>query len=147
MSRPRYLRPAYLRVVAGELWAVDELGRDAVDISAHCRSLGRRPTEHDSYARYWLNTWVGGEGRWSSSIEERSDGRARLVGDWPDSCIEITFDWARLPGWRLRRRVRLFDELGRSTPPEYSDTHLFEDLASGGVPDRPADRADCILDV
>jgi hypothetical protein len=73
--------------------------------------------------------------------------RADVVGAWPETTLEITFDWAPLPGLRLRRRLPLFDELGRHTPPEYSDVHLMEDLATGTVPPVPADDTGRVLDV
>jgi hypothetical protein len=62
------------------------------------------------------------------------DGQARLVGSWPDTELEWTFALATRPGLRLRRRVPLYDELGRVSEPEHASIHLMEDLDTGGVP-------------
>jgi len=34
--------------------------------------------------------------------------------------LEWTFDWPSRPGVRIRRKVRLFDELGRIQEPKYA---------------------------
>ncbi|WNV74903.1 hypothetical protein [Geodermatophilus sp. DSM 44513] len=122
------------------------LPADSVDVTAHCRPLGPRPVDHDSYARFWLRTWADASGAVRPVEEGVSGGHAQLVGRWPETTIEVTFDWAGRPGVRLRRRVRLFDELGRHTPPEHSTAHLAEDLATGRVPEARGVSAGGVLD-
>jgi hypothetical protein len=118
--------------VSGEITEV--LAADALDVAKHCRVLGPPPADLRSYANYWLRYWAVGDGLVEPLVENMTNARAELVGDWPSTRIEVTFDWASYPGIRLRRRLPLFDELGRHTPPELSRLHLAEDLVSGGPP-------------
>lgn len=58
--------------------------------------------------------------------------------------VDVCFE--PFPGLVLRRRVPLFDELGRIEQPEYASVYLMEDLATGAVP--PASEAhNGILDI
>lgn len=125
--------------------AVRETAASAVDVTQHRRPLGPPPADLTSSTRYWLRYWADEAGAVEPAEEGMSDGRAQVVGEWPGTAIEITFDWNRRPGLRLRRRLHLFDELGRHTPPEYSDVHLMEDLATDQVPP-PGDAVDGVLD-
>ena len=110
----------------------------SLDISAQVRLA--RPIEIDSYlsamiARYPVPDLTG----------VVADG-ARLVGAWPDTRLEWTFTHPSRPGITLRRRLALFDDLGRICEPEYCDIHLMEDLDTGGLP--PAgDARDGVLDI
>ncbi len=75
-----------------------------------------------------------------------TDATTTLDGPWPDTHLQWTFRWAARPGLILRRRVRLYDELGRPAPLEYAAIHLMEDLETGAVP--PSSEAcDGILDI
>jgi hypothetical protein len=140
--------PAAVLAVDPGSGAVRELlPPDSVDISAHIRRLGDPPADEDSYVRFWLRTWAAEDGDVAPVAQGMSRGRAELTGTWPGTTLEITFDWAPLPGWRLRRRLPLFDELGRPTPPEYSGVHLGEDLATGGVPAVPPGATGGVLDL
>lgn len=99
-----------------------------------------RPVDADSYlaamlARYPVPDLTGVD-----------DADARLVGEWPDTVLEWTFTHPSRAGLVLRRRLRLFDPLGRIQEPEYCDVHLMEDLDTGELP--PPDRArGAILDI
>lgn len=138
---------AVLRVDPAAAVAIEILPADSVDVSAHRRPLGAPPADADSYARYWLRYWAAEDGTVRSVSTGMTDGRAELVGEWPRTAIEVTFDWVARPGRRLRRRLPLFDELGRHTPPEDSDIHLTEDLATGGVPTPPDGATGGFLDL
>jgi hypothetical protein len=129
----------------GELTEV--LGAAWVDIAEHCRPLSAPPADLRSYTRYWLRNWADETGHVVPAYDGMSEGRAELVGAWPAIAVEITFNWDQRPGVRMRRRLALFDELGRHTPPEYSDVHLTEDLATGQVPPASPDLRDGVLDV
>jgi hypothetical protein len=123
------------------------IGADTVDISAHLRPQGDPPPDVESYVRYWARYWGDDDGRVAPMTERMRNARVEVTGTWPDTALEITFDWTPLPGWRVRRRLRLFDELGRPTPPEYSDVHLGEDLATGKIPPVPPGAAGGVLDL
>jgi hypothetical protein len=123
------------------------LAADSVDVSAHLRPPGDPPADADSYVRYWARYWGDVDGRVAPVTGRMRNGRVEVTGAWPETALEITFDWAPLPGWRLRRRLPLFDELGRPTPPEYSDVHLGEDLATGKIPPVPPGAAGGVLDL
>ncbi len=62
--------------------------------------------------------------------------------------LEWTFDWPSRPGVRIRRKVRLFDELGRaaSRNPSTPQIHLEETLAIRNMPPTTAAR-DGIIDI
>ncbi|PRY18368.1 hypothetical protein [Kineococcus rhizosphaerae] len=112
----------------------------SVDVAEHVRPLAPRPLEAGSYVRQVLAAngrlgefWRTDEG-FSPLIEGMSAARARLVGDWPDTVLEWTFEHPDRPGVRLRRRTRLFDELGRITPPDTAAVEAVEDFQTGQVP-------------
>ncbi|WP_432505684.1 hypothetical protein [Kineococcus arenarius] len=115
-----------------------------VDISAGCWPLVPRPVDADSY----LHRVLAEFGSLSAHVLGTSgghtlDGRdvldARLLGQWPRVRLEWTFGHTSRPGLVLRRRVELFDEVGRTAYPEYADVALTEDLDTGRIP--PAGRA------
>lgn len=125
---------------------------DSVDITGHCWPLVAQPEEADSYVaqqvsssaldRYWQHEDVSVRSlaRGMTAVATRADG------SWPETLLEWSFAHPARPGLRLRRRVPLFDELGRIEEPEYPDINLTEDLATGNVP--PAELArDGVLDV
>jgi len=126
---------------------------DTVDITEHCWPLVPRPLDADSYAARVLAAnssldtyWQAEDGTRGPLTDGMSDTRTTLHGEWPDTCLEWTFAIERYPGLRLRRRVPLFDELGRIVPPELAAIHLMEDIDTCVLP--PASEArDGILDV
>ena len=132
-------QPGALVAVDPGTGAVTEaLAAGSVDVAAYCRPPGPAPADLRSYTRFWLRYWADEAGVVEPFESGMSNARVELVDDWPSTTVEVTFDWAPRPGVRLRRRVPLFDELGRHTPPEYSSLHLGEDLATGQVPPAPA---------
>ena len=116
------------------------LSGDEVDISDLCWPLVPRPLDADSYAQQVLASWSRmdrywqGPDGWHPLTSGVSGSRARLVGDWPATRVEFTFDYAPRPGVRLRRYIALFDELGAIDDPEYADIGLMEDLDTERVP-------------
>jgi hypothetical protein len=60
--------------------------------------------------------------------------------------VELTFTRHTRPGLTLRRRLRLFDEVGRIIRPDFALVHVDETLATNQIP--PASAAqDGFLDL
>jgi len=141
-DEPGLLRPGVDLLTVQRNGDVSPLLRaGSVDISDHVRPLMPRPLEAGSYVRQVLATngrlgeyWRTDEGFYPL-IEGMTAVRARLVGDWPDTLLEWTFEHPDRPGVRLRRRIPLFDEVGRITPPDTAAVTLMEDFQTGQVPD------------
>ena len=145
--RPAPATPAPVEVVAldphgGGVTVL--LPGDAVDLTGRGWPLGPRPLDADSYAAHVLRTHAAPGG--GSLGTGTSDVRVRLDGAWPDTVLEWSFRHDRRPGLRLRRRVPLFDELGRIAPPHFAGVHLDEDLATDDLPPAAAAR-DGVLEV
>ncbi|NAZ74303.1 hypothetical protein GTQ99_02535 [Kineococcus sp. T13] len=116
----------------------------SVDISEHCRPLRPRPLEADSYARQVLQEVQDRAGR-LQQVGAR-DLEHRLEGSWPHTVLELTMSVLERSGVRLRRRVPLFDELGRILGPQYPDAHLVDQYQAHMLP--PLSQArDGFLDV
>lgn len=109
-----------------------------VDIGDGCWPLCSRPLDAGSYATQVLADHSGLDESWRSIGSTPSSGprdmRTTLVGEWPDTLLQWTFRSAVRPGVLLRRRMRLYDELGRRDPPEFADVALMEDLDTGALP-------------
>lgn len=99
------------------------LGADTVDITELCWPLVPRPVEANSYTAQILarnsslqQYWHGDDG-----VRPLAGGMTevttRLYGQWPHTHLEWTFRWTQRPGLTLRRRVPLYDELGRLAHP------------------------------
>lgn len=115
-----------------------------LDVTALGWPLPPRPVELRSYLREVMARHGRSVVR-RPSVDVMSEVRTRLVGPWPDTHLEWTFRLERRPGVRLRRRVALFDDLGRVQEPEYAIVTLDEDLATWRIP--PLDLArDGVLD-
>ncbi|WP_337061775.1 hypothetical protein [Kineococcus sp. G2] len=122
-----------------------------VDISTGCWPIVPRPVDVDSYLQRVLAEFgslsahtLGTSG--GHTLDGRDVVDARLLGQWPRVRLEWTFGHTSRPGLVLRRRVELFDEVGRKAYPEYADVALMEDLDTGRIP--PADQAqDGVLDM
>lgn len=119
------------------------LSADSVDITGLGWPLAPRPVEADSYTAQILarnsslqQYWHGDDGV-QPLVHGMTEVTTRLDGQWPDTHLEWTFHWTHRPGPTLRRRVPLYDELGRLAPPEYADIHLMEDLDTGAIPIAP----------
>ena len=143
--RPAPTAPAPAEVVAldprsGALAVL--LPGDAVDVTGLGWPLGPRPLDADSYVAQVLRTHDDGGSLGSGT----SEVVVRVVGAWPDTALEWSFLHDSRRGLLLRRRVPLFDELGRVTPPQYAGVHLDEDLATGALPPAAAAR-DGVLEV
>jgi hypothetical protein len=131
---------------------------DGVDVTDGCWPVSSRPLDLDSYlaqvlARnstletYWHADPDDGEaGEVRPLAEGLSDVRTALVDEWPRTQLEWTFSFARYPGLTLRRRIPLFDELGRADPPQFATIHLVEDLDTMNLP-AASEARDGVLDV
>lgn len=113
---------------------------DAVEITDRCWPLVRRPIEADSYAAQVLASnssiheyWHGDDGV-QPLVEGMSEVTTRLDGQWPHTHLEWTFRWNQRPGVLIRRRVPLYDELGRPSPPRSADISLMEALHTRSMP-------------
>jgi len=115
----------------------------SVDITDGCWPLEPRPADAGSYAEQVLATNAG---LGPPMIPDLAGITAALVGEWPDTLLQWTFGLDRYPGLALRRRVPLFDELGRIDPPTYAAVHLMEDLATRPLPP-PTQARDGVLDI
>ena len=153
VARPGPGRPVELLALSPAAGTVTTLlGAGAVDITELCWPLVPRPVEADSYAMQVLARNSSAERYWNDGGQVKplargmSEVSTRLDGAWPDTHLEWTFRWTQRPGLTLRRRVPLFDELGRLAPPEFADIHLMEDLETGAIPVAAASR-DGILDI
>ncbi|MCI2237744.1 hypothetical protein MN205_04480 [Kineococcus sp. TRM81007] len=124
-----------------------------LDVGDGCWPLLPRPPEADSYARQVLHSWSRLDTYWRGPRGSQplalglSHPWVRLVGEWPHTHLECTFDTTRYPGLRVRRRLALFDEVGAiALDAEDAAVALMEDLEAGELP--PAERArDGVLDV
>lgn len=105
---------------------------DGIDVSAHRLPLPAAPPPQarphaESRLAWFAEVWRDG-------FADMTDVDVALVGRWPDTAVEVTFGHHLFPGGRLRRRVALFDELGRPADVEYSDIGLMEDLDTADLP-------------
>lgn len=123
------------------------LAGNSVDVTERCWPLVSRPLDADSYCRQVLaanrsidDYWQDSDGARTPLSDGISHAQTRLAGTWPDTCLEWTFAFEPYPGLVLRRRVPLFDELGRVSNPEYASVYLMEDLDTGALP--PASAAE-----
>lgn len=142
-QRRPYARPSpvtLLRVRRDTGATETVLAPDAVDVGDLCWPLPARPVDAEDRAASWQGRfadldhyWTRPDGTTTPVAAGFSNGRAELVGDWPDTCLHVTFDHASRPGQRLRRVVPLFDELGRPTFVDYVPIHLMEALDTGGL--------------
>ncbi len=72
--------------------------------------------------------WRGADGVTVPLSIGLTEPRIDVVGEWPDTRVEVTFRHPILPSGRLRRTLRVFDEAGRILLHPYAAIHLMEDL-------------------
>jgi len=118
------------------------LAAESFDITDRCRPLGPRPLDACSYAAQVLAAAAD----LAPHVDGLTDSSVRLHGDWPRTTLERTFRMRTYPGLLLRRRVPLFDELGRLAPPVHEAVQLIEDLDTDDLPPSAAAR-DGVLDL
>lgn len=114
---------------------------DGVDISAHCRPI-ERPHEGliasttSDYAGIgnYLRKAMTGAGGPTPGVDGVSDAEVALIGQWPDTYLQLMFRHDYYPDVVLRRRIRLFDEFGMPASDDSATENLAEDLLAGGVP-------------
>lgn len=136
-----YLPPAPAAVVRldARTGALETLLPPAsLDITPRCWPLPSRPPDPTAYEGHWRTVLVD-DGLTADGTRIPPHRQAVLVGRWPDSEVHLLFTSYRHPGLRLRRKVRLYDELGRAVSPDYASHHLDEALASGAEPYRTDD--------
>lgn len=145
-----YTRPGattLVRVDPGTGDATTVLPAGSIDITDQSWPLGPAPVDADDYSAYWLaamtDPMTDPDRPLATGVR---NGKAALVGSWPDTEIHLTFDLDSHPGTRLRRVVPLHDELGRPTPPDHAITHLWEQIETRQLP-LPFDSGTGYLDV
>lgn len=114
---------------------------DGVDISAHRRPI-ERPDEGlvnsttSVYAEIgnYLREDLTGTGGRVASMDGVSDVEVDLIGQWPDTYLQLMLRHEYYPDVVLRRRIRLFDEFGLPASNDGATEDLEEDLLAGGVP-------------
>ncbi|WP_328291590.1 hypothetical protein OG218_02320 [Kineococcus sp. NBC_00420] len=152
LHRREFLAPCVVVLRAGVEQVQVWLASNDVDISDLCWPLLPRPLDADSYAQQVLARWQRmdrfwpGRDGWHPLVYGLSGSRARLVGDWPGTQVEFTFDYASRPGVRLRRSIALFDEVGAFASREHADIKLAYDLDNERLPP-VEDARDGYLDV
>lgn len=73
--------------------------------------------------------------------------RIDVVGDWPRTRVEVSFQYSHhYPDGRLRRVVPVFDDAGRAIPATYGSIHLMEDLHTAALPE-PSGARDGVLTI
>ncbi|BBE22196.1 hypothetical protein MN0502_10790 [Arthrobacter sp. MN05-02] len=98
--------------------------------------------EFDRLESYWRTP--GGE--MVPLSDGVADARVDVVGDWPQTQVEVSFIHPHYRQGRLRRTYRVFDDAGRVKSWQYASIHLMEDLDTGALP--PAkDARNTMLDI
>ncbi|WP_328812456.1 hypothetical protein [Rhodococcus sp. NBC_00297] len=107
-----------------------------VDITDHCRPVGPRPLDHDSYVAFCVR-------RIDRMIRagKATGFRASYVGDWPSGQLHIAFEHDDYPGLTLVARRNLYDEFGvrLDDVTDYIAVELLEQAGTRAYP--AADRA------
>jgi len=130
------------------------LAGDTVDITDRCRALiaqdedtrtghpTRERDQHGDLQAYWHQS----DGTTTPLADGVTDATVTVHGGWPDTVLQFTCHHPSRPGLLLRRRVGLFDELGRPVDTPLAAILLRETLDTGLAP--PAgDAHNGILDV
>jgi hypothetical protein len=145
---------ALIRVRAADGAVETVLPADGLDVSESCWPLPAPPVDAADFTEFWKRRfadldhyWTHADGRVTPLADGLSGSRVEVFGAWPDTALHITFDHAERPGRRLRRIVPLFDELGRSIPPEHAEVHLMETLDTEDLPDHRAARDSDYVDI
>ncbi|WP_208739934.1 hypothetical protein [Arthrobacter agilis] len=86
--------------------------------------------EFDRLESYWRTP--GGE--MVPLTDGVADARVDVVGDWPQTQVEVSFIHPHYRQGRLRRTYRVFDDAGRIKSWQYASIHLMEDLDTGVLP-------------
>lgn len=85
-------------------------------------------------------------GKMEPVADGMSEARVEVIGDWPETRVEVSFRHPHYPQGRLRRTLRVFDDAGRATSTQFASVHLMEDLETGALP--PAGKArDGVLEI
>jgi hypothetical protein len=109
------------------------LPAESIDITEHCWPRAPEPVDAEAYADYQRRGFEG-----LAPEGDLYGCRAELVGDWPDTTVELHCVHTRYPGLDLVRVLPLYDELGRQTPPEQAAHHLLETFGTGQLPSASA---------
>lgn len=82
----------------------------------------------------------------NDGLDSMTQIQVEVVGEWPDTTMELSFRHPLYPGGRMLRTYQVFDGAGRVIEHEYPEMELVEDLLTGDIP--PAARAvDGVLDI
>src|SRR5699024_4736952 len=98
------------------------IGMDRTDFDGLGWPLRARPADAEAHARAERDrvaaaVWPGGD---HPGFDDPADGvgdvSVDLVDSWPDAAVLLSFRHRGWPGLVLRRRLPVFDQLGRSVP-------------------------------
>jgi len=67
------------------------------------------------------------------AVEGMGELRAELIGNWPDTRVQVSFTHTDYPGCGYKG-LALFDEFGRQQPPENVAIDLMENYATSHWP-------------
>lgn len=100
-------------------WMLATLTADEID--AAIAEVTREFSHLDEY-------WHDEQGRKGPLSRGLRDPQVDVVGEWPDTRVEVTFRHPQFSQGRMRRTILVFDSAGRIAPNEYAAIHLMEDL-------------------
>lgn len=63
------------------------------------------------------------------------DTAVHVIGEWPETIVQVTCRHPYFPTGRIRRSIRIFDDAGRVKFDRYASIHFMEDLDTHALPD------------
>ncbi|MDJ0315832.1 hypothetical protein [Arthrobacter antibioticus] len=63
------------------------------------------------------------------------DTAVHVIGEWPETIVQITCRHSYFPTGKIRRSIRIFDDAGRIKFNRYASIHFMEDLDTHALPD------------
>lgn len=90
--------------------------------------------------------WHAKDGTTTPLTTGLAEARVDVLGQWPDTRVEVSFTHPHYQEGRMRRVLAVFDDAGRTNSHVYASIHLMEDLDTRALPD-PATAQDGILTI
>lgn len=115
-----------LSAVAGTRWKRVTL-TDAQKTQA-VSALADQFATADSY-------WRAADGTISPLAEGVHETRVGVLGEWPQTVVQVTCRHPYFPAGRIRRSMRVFDDAGRIKFDRYAGLEFMEDLDTNALPD------------